>query len=256
MTVFYHGKFYALNKPEKKTRIFNVSKDKVAVFKQTELFRDLNEDVLRILARRASEKILNRNEVLFIAGDEADGLFVIASGAVRAFRTGADGREQIIHVERAVATIAELPVFDNGTYPSTAAAEEDFTKVYFLEKTRVRAVCLEHPELALAATRLLAARLRRCAELVESLSLREVGQRLAHLLLAEATTKGLQTAAGVTFKQKLTHNQLAARIGTVREVVTRVFYRLQTQGLIVVNGKEIFIPDLATLAGYADSDKN
>ncbi len=245
-----------MNKIEKKTRILTVSKDKVAVFKQTELFRDLNEDVLRILARRASEKILNRNEILFLAGDEAAGLFVIATGAVRAFRTGADGREQIIHVERAVATIAELPIFDDGTYPSTVAAEEDFTKVYFLEKTRVRAVCLEHPELSLAATRLLAARLRRCAELVESLSLREVGQRLAHLLVAEAETKGIQTANGVRIKQKLTHNQLAARIGTVREVVTRVFYRLQSQGLIVVDGKEIFIPDLKTLAAYANSEMN
>lgn len=233
-----------------------MSKDKVAVFKQTELFRDLNEDVLRILARRAVEKTLNRNEILFLAGDEADGLFVIATGAVRAFRSGADGREQIIHVERAVATIAELPVFDDGNYPSTVAAEEDSTKVYFLEKKRVRAVCLEHPEVALAATRLLAVRLRHCAELVESLSLREVGQRLARLFLAEAEMKGIQTANGVRIKQKLTHNQLAARIGTVREVVTRAFLRLQNQGLIEVSGKEIFIPNVAILAGYADSEKH
>jgi CRP/FNR family transcriptional regulator len=216
----------------------------------------LDEDVLCVLARRAVEKILNRNEILFLAGEEAAGLFVIAAGAVRAFRTGADGREQIIHVERAVTTIAELPVFDGGNYPSTAAAEEDRTKIYFLDKRVVRAVCLEHPEVALAATRLLAARLRRCAELVESLSLREVGQRLARLLLAEAETRGKQTAKGVCIKQKLTHNQLAARIGTVREVVTRVLLRLQNQGLIEVSGKEIFIPNASALAVYANSSKN
>ena len=231
-------------------------KDKVAVFKQTELFRDLNEDVLHILASRAAQKILNRNEILFLAGEEAAGLFVIAAGAIRAFRTGQDGREQIIHIERAVSTIAEVPVFDDGKYPSTTAAEEDSTTVYFLDKKEVRAICLKHPEVALAATRLLAARLRHCAELVESLSLREVGQRLACLLLAEAETKGMQNADGVRIKQKLTHKQLAARIGTVREVITRVFYRLQNQGLIVVDGKEIFIPNLATLSAYADSEKN
>ncbi|HEX8251165.1 MAG TPA: Crp/Fnr family transcriptional regulator [Pyrinomonadaceae bacterium] len=231
-------------------------KDKVSVFKQTELFRDLNEDVLRVLASRATEKILQRDEILFLAGDEAAGLFVIATGALRAFRTGQDGREQIIHIERAVSTIAELPVFDDGKYPSTTAAEEDSTKVYFLDKKEVRAVCLKHPEVALAATRLLAARLRHCAELVESLSLREVGQRLACLLLAEAETKGRQSDKGIRVKQKLTHRQLASRIGTVREVITRVFYRLQSLGLIAVDGKEIFIPDLAALAAYADSDKN
>ena len=231
-------------------------KDKVKVFKQTELFHDLNEGVLRVLASRAGEKTLNRNEILFLTGDAAEGLFVIASGAVRAFRTGTDGREQIIHVERAAATIGELPVFDDGKYPSTAAAEEDATKVYFLDKKEVRAVCLEHPEVSLAAARLFAVRLRHCAELVESLSLREVGQRLACLLLAEAETKGARENNGVRIKQKLTHKQLAARIGTVREVITRVFYRLQNQGLIVVDGKEIYIPNLAILAAYADSEKH
>jgi CRP/FNR family transcriptional regulator len=100
-----------------------------------------------------------------------------------------DGREQVIHVERAGATIAELPVFDEGAYPSTAAAEED-TTVLFIDKHDVRQLCLEHPKITLAALKVLAGRLRRCAELVEALSLREVGQRLARFLLAEARRSG------------------------------------------------------------------
>ncbi len=228
--------------------------NKVEILKQTELFRDLDDVILRVLASHAVEKSLERNEILFLAGDEAKGLYVIAEGAVRAFRTGADGREQIIHVERAITTIAEVPVFDNGNYPSTVSAEEP-TLVYFLDKKEVFGLSLNHPEIALAATRLLARRLRKCAELVESLSLREVGQRLAHLLLEEAETRGVTIANGVRFKQKLTHNQLAARTGTVREVITRVLYRLQIQGLIIVEGKDVIIPDLESLANYADSEK-
>lgn len=231
-----------------------MTEDKAVIFKQTELFRDLGDDVLQILARRAVEKRLDRNEILFIEGDEAAGLFVIAEGSVRAFRTGADGREQVIHVERAVTTIAEVPVFDNGKYPSTVAAEEN-TKVYFLDAKEVRRLCLLHPEIALAATRLLATRLRRCAELVEIISLREVGQRLAHFLLREASRNGKQTPEGTRFKQELTHNRLASRVGTVREVVTRALYRLQSQGLIVIDEKEIIVPDLKNLAAYADSDQ-
>jgi CRP-like cAMP-binding protein len=254
-TAFLICKFSILNKFAKTAKIFVVSKDKIAIFKQTELFRELDDDIVRLLARRAVEKTLNRNEILFLAGEEAAGLYVIAEGSVRAFRAGMDGREQVIHVERAVTTIAEVPVFDNGNYPSTAAAEEP-TKVYFLEKSNVRAACLKHPQIALAATKLLAVRLRRCAELVESLSLREVGQRLALLLLTEAESNGVKTAdGGVRFKQKLTHNQLAARIGTVREVVTRIFFRLQNQNLITVKGKEILIPNPEALAIYANSEK-
>lgn len=227
---------------------------KIEIFRQTELFHDLNEEVLRVLAAHSVEKNLNRNEILFLAGEKAGGLYVIAEGSVRAFRTGHDGREQVIHVECAVTTIAEIPVFDNGNYPSTVAAEEP-TTVYFLDKNEVFALCLKHPEIALAATRVLAKRLRKCAELVETLSLREVGQRLALLLLEEAESSGIRTAKGILFTQKLTHNQLAARIGTVREVVTRVFLRLQNQGLIVADGKQVIVPDLQALAGYADSER-
>ena len=226
--------------------------EKVAIFKQTELFQDLDDEVLRVLADRAVEKCLDSNEILFVAGEKAAGLFVIAKGSVRAFRTGADGREQIIHVERAVTTIAELPVFDNGNYPSTVAAEEP-TTTFFLEKGEVRNLSLKHPQIALSAAALLAKRLRRCAELVEILSLREVGQRLARVLYEQARRAGRETADGIRFRQKLTHNQLAARVGTVREVITRAFLRLQTQGLIAVEGKEIIVPDLNALAGFADT---
>ncbi|MEZ5344249.1 MAG: Crp/Fnr family transcriptional regulator [Pyrinomonadaceae bacterium] len=228
--------------------------DKVAVLRQTELFGDLSDEVHQVLANHAIEKQLARNEIVFIGGEEASGLFVIAEGSVRAFRTGQDGREQTIHVERAVTTIAEVPVFDEGRYPSTAAAEEA-TTLLFLDKHEVRELSLQYPQIALAATKLLARRLRRCAKLVESLSLKEVGQRLAQMLFEEAALRGRRTPdGGLRFKQKLTHNQLAARVGTVREVITRALVRLQQQKLIIVNGKEIIIPDPEVLSGYADSE--
>jgi len=152
--------------------------DKVTALKRTKLFAELNDSTLRMLADRAIERTFQKDEVLFIAGDDVTGMYVIVQGSVRAFRVGLDGREQVIHVERAGATIAELPVFDEGTYPSTAAAEE-LTTALFIDKRAVRSLCMEHPEISLAAIKVLAGRLRRCAELVEALSLREVGQRFA-----------------------------------------------------------------------------
>jgi CRP/FNR family transcriptional regulator len=230
-----------------------VKPSKIEILRRTELFQDLDENVLRALSSRAVEKRLERNEILFLAGEKARGLYVIAEGSVRAFRTAQDGREQVIHVERAVTTIAELPVFDDGNYPSTVAAEEP-ALVYFLDKREVFSLCLRHPQIALAATRLLAKRLRKCAELVETLSLREVGQRIARVLQEEAQAGGARTPEGVRFKQRLTHNQLAARVGTVREVVTRALTRLQNQGLIVIEGKQVLIPDTESLIAYAESD--
>ncbi|MBC7900399.1 MAG: Crp/Fnr family transcriptional regulator [Saprospiraceae bacterium] len=227
--------------------------DKITIFKQTELFRDLDEVVLEVLAKHSIVKHLQRNEILFLAGEPANGLYLIASGSVRAFRTSADGREQVIHLEKAVTTIAEVPVFDNGNYPSTAAAEEE-TTLYFLSKQDVIKTAIEHPQLALAAARLIASRLRRCAELVETLSLREVGQRLARLLLEEARNNGTKAERGTKIELRLTHDQLAARIGTVREVVTRALIRLQEKGLIVHKGKDILITDIKLIAAYAEAE--
>lgn len=224
--------------------------DKIAALGSTALFGGLNEIDLRALADRAVEQRLARGEILFIAGEEAGGLYVIVEGAVRAFRESVDGREQVIHVERAGATIAEVPMFDDGTYPSTAAAEED-SVILFIDKRDVRNLCLSHPNIALAALKLLAARLRRCAELVEALSLHEVDQRLARLLLDEGRSRGRREGKRVVFELALTNQQIAARIGSVREVVSRALSRLQQNELIKVSGRVVTIPDDETLRAFA-----
>ena len=228
--------------------------DKIAALGRTALFGELDEQSLSALAVRAIERRYARDEVLFLAGEEARGLYVIVSGSVRAFRESVDGREQVIHVERAGATVAELPVFDDGPYPSTVAAEEA-TTVLFIDKRDVRRLSLEHPEIALAALKVLAGRLRRCAELVEALSLREVGQRLARFLLAEARAGGAPAAGGLQVELSHTNQQIAARVGSVREVVSRALTRLQHDGLIRLEGRRLTIPDEKALASFAGEEE-
>lgn len=218
----------------------SMNTDKIAAFRRTVLFGSLAEEELHALANHAVERRLAREEMLFMAGEEAHGLFIIVSGAVRAFRADADGREQVLHTERAGATIAEVPVFDDGTFPATAVADED-SVVLFISKQDVRAVCLKHPEIPLAALKLLAGRLRRHAELVEALSLREVKQRLSRFLLNEAKRCGAISDQTISFELSMTNAQIAARIGTVREVVSRALSRLQTDGLISLENRRVTI---------------
>ncbi|MBK7600027.1 MAG: Crp/Fnr family transcriptional regulator [Acidobacteria bacterium] len=225
--------------------------EKVKALKQTALFGDLPESELSDLAERAFEKRLKRDEILFSAGEISQGLFVIISGSLRAFREGVDGREQVVHVERAGATIAELPVFDEGPYPSTVAAEED-SVVLFIDKRVIRSLCDKQPAFALSALKLLAGRLRKCAELVEALSLREVDQRLARWLLNEARSRGKRLAGkSLEINLVLTNQQIAARIGSVREVVSRALNRLQQNDLIVIEGRKIIITDEDALDFYS-----
>ncbi len=225
--------------------------DKIAALKRTKLFEELDEDTLRVVAERAFERRFQKDDVLFVTGEEARGMYVIVEGAVRAYRVSLDGREQVIHVERAGATIAEVPIFDDGTYPSTAAAEEE-TITLFIDKHDVRRLCLQHPEITLTALKVLAGRLRRCAELVEALSLREVGQRLARFLLAEARRSGTPTENGLSLNLTQTNQQIAARVGSVREVISRAFTRLQHDGLIAFEGRRLIILDEVALESFAE----
>jgi CRP-like cAMP-binding protein len=225
--------------------------DKVAALRRTMLFGELEETHLRVLAERAVERRLARGEELFGAGETATGLYVVVEGALRAFRTSVDGREQVIHVEREGATIAEVPVFDDGPTPSTVAAESDAV-VLFIDTRDVRRLCLDHPAIALAALKVLAGRLRRCSDLVATLSLQDVGQRLARFLLSEAAARGERTSAGVAFDLALTKEQIATRVGSVREVVSRAFTRLQNDGLVAVDGHRVTLLDEAAIRAYVD----
>lgn len=225
--------------------------DKIAALKRTPLFQELDNATLSLVAMQAVPRNYRKGEVLFLAGEEARGLFVIVNGSVRAFRESLDGREQVIHVERAGTTVAEVPVFDDGPYPSTVVAEED-TETLFLDKRNVWQLCLQHPEIPLAAIRVLAARLRRCAELVEALSLKEVGQRVARFLVSEARRHGQLTDDGVTLTLTHTNQQIAARVGSVREVISRALSRLQHDGLIVLVDRKLTIPDIEALSSFAD----
>ena len=92
--------------------------DKLAALRRTVLFGNLKPEQLTELAALARTRELAQGELLFLAGEKAAGLFVIVSGRIRAYRVNTQGREQTIHIEREGATLAEVPVFDDGPYPA------------------------------------------------------------------------------------------------------------------------------------------
>ncbi|MBV9771810.1 MAG: Crp/Fnr family transcriptional regulator [Bryobacterales bacterium] len=236
--------------------------DKADALGRTVLFGDLQPEELAELATLARKRELAQGEVLFLAGEKAAGLFVIVSGQIRAFRVNTQGREQTIHVEREGAVLAEVPVFDNGPYPATAIAEEP-TTVLFVEARDIRGFMLRHPNVGLTALKLMAQRLRGHVDLVDSLSLQQVGQRLARFLLAQGRDHGLRTNLGLQMDLAFSNEELARRIGSVREVVSRTLARLERDGLIAHmdapknrKRRRLLISDEAALSQYAGESSN
>lgn len=225
--------------------------EKAAALRRTRLFGNLNVSQLSQIAGRTVRRHFKAGEMLFFSGEEAKGLFVVVSGRVRVFQQNAGGREQVMHVDGAGATIAEVPVFDDGPYPASGIAEEE-TEVLFIGKQDICTFCLEHPAFALKALKLMAQRVRKHAQLVEVLSFHEVGPRLALFLLRKAEEVGMDRNNEVAFRLSLSNHEIATRIGSVRDVVSRALARLQHEGLIEVRSRVIKIVDVRALRRYAE----
>ncbi len=227
---------------------------RIEVLARSTLFQGLPVVALMELAQHAVERKLQQGQILFTANEPADGIYVVLSGSVRAFRENIDGREQTIHVEHAGGILAEVAVFDGGSYPSSTMAEEN-AEVLFLAKEEVRRFLLKHPEAALSALALMAKKLRVVASLAEQLALKDVSQRLALFLLEEAKRKSATLQDGVSFSLSLSHTQLAARLGSVREVVTRSLQKLVQQGIIELRGHRLHILNVKALRAQTENHR-
>ena len=128
------------------------------VLKAAPLFSELTEPEIEFLAARTALKSFSPGEMLFSEGEPCSGLFLIASGHVRIYKSSSSGREHILAVEGPGGSVAELPVFDGGDYPASASAA-DPAELVFISRQDFRAVCLEHPEVALRVLQVVGARL-------------------------------------------------------------------------------------------------
>ena len=219
--------------------------ERTAVLKNVALFADLTEGELGFLAEHSSVKHFAANELIFSEGDPCQGLFIVQSGAVKIFKMAPNGREQVLGIERKGNSVAELPVFDGGNYPASTTAVEE-SDLLFIRKEDFRALCLEHPEVALKVLRVVGRRLRGLVGIIEELSFTTVRQRLIAYLLRIAGGASV-TKKSVELMLPVSHQELAAELGTVRELVSRNLSRLQAEGLIKIQARSVQIPDVAAL---------
>ena len=193
------------------------------------------------------EKRFAPDEVLFWEGEDCAGIFLIVQGSVKIFRTSPSGREVMLAIQEAPSTVAELPLFDGGPYPASVRAVEPVVCL-FINKDDFQQVCRQYPEVALKILAVVGRRLRDLVGLVEAMTFGSVTQRLARLLLDASKAAGADT-----FDLPVTHQELASRLGTVREVVSRNLGRFRAQGLIKIQDRQVEIANRAGLQQEAES---
>ncbi|HET7215697.1 MAG TPA: Crp/Fnr family transcriptional regulator [Terriglobia bacterium] len=205
-----------------------------------------------MLVDRTMSRQYQPGEMIFSEGDPCEGLYVVQTGSVKIFNISASGREQVLHIEKAGNTLAELPVFDGGNYPASTAAV-DLCTLLFISKKDFRALCLERPEMSLKVLKVVSLRLRQLVSIIEELSFTTVRNRLASWLLQQAREKGQKTIRGIEFGLSINNQELAFQIGTVRELVSRNLSHFQSEGMLKVEGRNVVIQDMSALEAEASS---
>jgi CRP-like cAMP-binding protein len=223
------------------------SQSKADLLARIPLFADLNPAERELLAARAIEKRYSPGQLLFSEGEPCSGMFLVMRGRVKIFKTSGSGREIMLTIEEAPSTVAEVPLFDGGPYPASVSAVEEVV-AWLIRKEDFRQVCLQNPELSLKLMAVVGRRLRRLVGLVENVTFGTVRQRLAQALLEFGAQAGSNR-----FPLPVTHEELAFRLGTVREVVSRNLSRFQAEGLLRLERRRIVLLDRAGLQREAET---
>jgi CRP/FNR family transcriptional regulator, dissimilatory nitrate respiration regulator len=221
-----------------------------AILKKSLLFSGLDGENLAEVAVIASRRTFVKGESLFAEGEPAAGFYLLAKGGVKLCKVSPDGREKVLHFVHAGETFAEAAFFGDGKYPAEAKAVEG-GEVLFFPREGFMGLLERNPRFSLNLIISLSLSLRRFARQIEELSFAEVPARLAAYLVELAERKSTSFQGKTYLDLDMKKGELASRLGTVSETLSRSFKKLKDEGVIEVDGSRVVIHSVEQLKRLA-----
>ena len=226
----------------------------IDLLRRCPLFAGLKEEDLKRIRAIASLKQIERKEILFSDGEVAKGFYVILSGRVKLYKVSPEGKEQILHVVGAPDAFAEAALFLEGSYPAFAEALTDCQLLFFPKKDFIQFL-EKNPQLSINMIVTLSHYLRRFAALIEELSLKEVSSRMAKYLVDLSLRLSKEGKNPKEVELDLTKTQLALKLGTISETLSRTLAKMKAKGIIDVKKNKIIILNREALEELASGLK-
>ena len=209
--------------------------DSLVILGRHPYFAGLPPKILAAIRGRVITKRYKKGTVIYAEGEASPGLYLVESGTVRIYKGSADGREQDLHRIGAGQSFNDAAALDGASTVATAEAREAAV-VQLVPRDALRDLILRHPEIGLSVSHVLAERVRELSALVGELSLQHVVSRLAAFVLRSADARSVMVLP--------TRQDLAAQIGTVREVAARGLRHLEQLGCIrIESGRRAIVLD-------------
>jgi len=204
----------------------------------TPLFPGLEKGDLDILAAHGVTRSFPRNAVVITEGDTSDSLYLILEGRVKVYLTDEQGREVILRTQSRGEYFGELALVDEGPRSASVMTLEP-AKFSIISRAAFDECLSRNPSIAMVLVRHLSRLVRSLTENVRSLALLDVYGRIARLLLDLA----VKQEGKLVIEERLTHQEIANRVGASREMVSRIMKDLVGGGYIQDDGKRLIIPE-------------
>ena len=224
--------------------------EKIQLISGVPLFQGLPKNQLQDLSTIVVEKSYRKGQTVFSEGGEGTGFHVVLEGRIKVYKLSSEGKEQILHILEKGEPFGEVPVFEGGRFPAHAQALENSKTYYFPRKDFIRLI-EKNPSLALNMLAILARRLRAFTRLIDDLSLKEVPGRLASYFLRLSD----QRDGARDLQLDIAKGQLASRLGTIPETLSRILAKMVRSGLIDLEGPHVRIVDREGLETMAETGK-
>jgi CRP/FNR family transcriptional regulator len=214
------------------------------------LFNGLPEHQLNEIKQIAVDKHYKKGDFIFYEDDDGNGFYLVVEGTIKIFKVSSEGKEQILHIFGPGEPFGEVPVFSGQSFPANAEAIAE-SHLLFFPRSAIVDLITANPSLALNMLAVLSMRLRQFTVQIENLSLKEVPARLAAYLIYLAEEQGAEDSVSLNISK----GQLASLLGTIPETLSRIFSRMNRQGLIEVKDRTILLLDLNRLEELAQHGK-
>ena len=218
------------------------------LLKGVDLFSELTEEQLGLLANLVVVQDFNRDETVVLEGDcSMKALYLIASGTVQVYMTGVDGRETILSFLERGDFFGEMSLIDGEPRSASVRTVTD-AQLMLIHREPFLTLIRQTPEIAMSLLSEMSKRLRKANKQIGSLSTMSVSGRVAGTLLNLMEERGMRihTDNGqmvTVIHNRPTQQQLADMSGTTRETVSRICSLLVKANAIAMTGKDIVIFD-------------
>ncbi|NLB34774.1 MAG: Crp/Fnr family transcriptional regulator [Elusimicrobia bacterium] len=217
-----------------------------SILSRVSIFDSFSPDQLGEVAGLLSEKKFKSEENIFLESEPGKNFFIVSQGRIKIYKMSVGGHVKVLDYLEVGDFFGEMALLDNTSRSANAVALTDST-LLILKKEDFTSLMGSQPELLLQIARTLSARLRKADIEIEMLSFSSVKKRLIQSIYNLADKYGEGTPEGILIPREFTHQDISELVGTAREVVSRVLRELKDEGLVIADGRNIFVKDLNRL---------